>query len=173
MTEFNLDIFKMGHFILYRHGKGFIGDAIARAQRKRGFSIDDSMYTHIDVSGGGPFAARVNPPMGGKVNITEYYRGVYVKVVKFKDDNYDVKRYKVAFEAATKLNIIYDFMGVFRFVFPWIPNPKSFRFCSENALESLQSQYTDALGIKPKDCMPAHFLNTQHFELVWEGVIPK
>lgn len=173
MTEFNLDLFKMGHFILYRHDKGWVGNVIAKEQRKRGFSKDDSMYTHIDVSGGGPFAARVNPPMGGKVNITEYYRGIYIKVVKYKSDDYEVKRYKVAFEAATRLNMLYDVMGVLRFVVPWIPNPKKFRFCSENALECLQIEYPNALSIKPEDCMPAHFLNAQNFELVWEGVIPK
>lgn len=173
MTEFNLDIFKMGHFILYRHDKGFVGDRIIKAQLDMGFNKEDSQYTHIDVSGGGPYAVRVNPPTSREVDIRKQYPGKHVKVVCYLGDDYSTKRYKVAYKAATHCNIVYDFTGVLKFRIPFLPNSNRNYFCSENALWALQHEYKDALGIKPEKCMPAHFLDKQCFRVVWEGIIPK
>lgn len=171
--EFNLDLFKMGHFILYRHEKGLIGNRIVKAQLDMGFSKEDAQYTHIDVSGGGPYAVRVNPPSSREVDIRKQYPGKHIIVVKYLAVDYAINRYKVAYKAATHCNIVYDFTGVLKFRIPFLPNFDGNYFCSENALWALQFDYEGALGIKPAKCMPAHFLNRQCFGKVWEGVIPK
>jgi len=170
-SEGFLDKFKMGYFILWKNTGSLIGNQIERTQKKMGYLTNASQYVHIDVSGGGPYAVRVNPPRSKVVNILEYYEGREFAVIRFKGDEFNYKRYKVAFWAATHCNLMYDYWGVARFKIPFILNRKRLYFCSENALWSLQKEFPHATSLNPKECMPAEFFNQQFFEVVSYGRI--
>jgi len=167
---FNLDIFKMGYFILYRNEGGFFGNAIEKTQKQK-FDAEYAKYTHIEVSGGGPWSVAVIPPKTKIVDITKKHKGRYVKVVAFKAEDYKIKRYKVAFWASSNCNLAYDWFGVARFKFNLLFHFLKKFFCSENTAWALYKEYPNALGIKPEDCMPAHFCNPNYFETIWEGKI--
>jgi len=178
MTEkikFDLSIPRMGYFILYRNEGGFrnfFGNGIERTQRSRGFPVEDSRFTHVEVSGGGQWAVAVVPPKSKIVDITKKYKGRYIKIVRHRAESYSIKRYKVAFWASSNCNTYYDWHGVLGFAFKWFKSKVNKYFCSENALYALQKEYFGALGIKPDKCFPAHFLATRFFEEIWEGEIP-
>ncbi len=170
----NLDIPRMGYFIVYKGKDDFFGRRIRAEQLKRGFTPEQAGYSHVEVSGGGQWSVRVNPGIIRTIDIREEYAGRYAKIVRYKGyTNTGCQRYKVAFWAATNCNLRYDFFGVLRFKFPWMFAWKGRWFCSESALWSLQKEFPNALGIRPEDCMPAHFLLPEHFETVWEGIITK
>jgi len=169
--KFNLDIPKMGYFLLTKHDSGLIGKLITKEQLKHGFSEEDSKYTHVEVLGGGAYSVRVAPPLTKVIDITKKYKGRYIKIVKYNNENYEKKgRYKVAFWAASNCNKKYDWFGIFRFKMSWLFDHKERDFfCSENSLWALQKENPEAMeGLEPYKCMPAHFCS---FETVWEGTI--
>jgi len=162
----------MGYFILFKHDKGWVGNQIIKAQMVAGFSLEHTHYTHIAVSGGGQYIVEIAPPCSKVISIFSKYNGRYVKIVKYKADDYERKRYKVAFWAATQSNLRYDWFGVLRFKIKWLFQSKGRPFCSENALWSLQKEYPKACnGIDPSACYPADFLNPKYFDVIWEGFI--
>ena len=170
----NLDKFRMGYFILWKNQGGFVGNGIEIHQKGCGFSAEESKWVHIDVSGGGQWAVRVNPPATKVVDIIKTYPERHFKVVRFKDDEYEARlRYKVAFWAASNCNKKYDFMGILKMKIPFLWHRKDLFFCSENSLWSLQKEVPNATGKKPYNCMPADFLNPNYFEVVYEGIIPE
>lgn len=166
----------MGFFILWKNSGGFVGNQIEKHQLKMGFNKIDSKYTHIDVSGGGPFVVCVSPPKTVVLNIEERYAGgSEFIVVRYKDATYQArKRYKVAFWAASNCNTRYDWFGVFKFILKkWIFHKKDWFFCSENALWALKKEHPEALGsLLPYECMPAHFLDKAVFEIVYQDKLP-
>ena len=171
MEKFNLDIPKMGYFLLTRHDSGWIGNQIEKEQLKRGFSPEDAKYTHVEVLGGGQDSIRVAPPLTSVIDITKKYKGRYVKIVRYVNEDYEKKgRYKVAFWASSNCNKKYDWFGIFRFKLKWLFDHKERDFfCSELSLWALQKDYPDAMdGLEPYKCMPAHFCA---LETVWEGII--
>lgn len=168
--NFNLDIPKMGYFILYKHEKGFIGNCIRAKQLKAGFSEEDSQYTHIEVSGGGQESVCVAPPKTRVVDITKKYKGRYVKIVKYNASDYNTKRYKIAFWSATHCNLPYDFLGIAAFITKVFKHVRNWWFCAEDCLWCLQKQYVNAFEIEPDKCMPARFLGNGT-TVVWEGII--
>ena len=167
---FNLDIFKMGYIILYRNDKSLFGNLIVKRQLLAGFSPEDAQFTHCEISGGSEFSINISPPISKLVKINEVHKGRYVRLVRYKGYNEDGKRYKVAYFSATLCNKGYDIPGILAFLFKWIKHNNRLYFCSEGGLWALQMVFPGILGIKPEECMPAHFLGVE-FELVWEGVI--
>ena len=173
MSEFNLDLFKMGYIIIYKSGAGKFGRAIVEAQLAAEFSPDEAGYTHSEVSGGGKHSVNIAPPLSKLVDITKKHKGRYIKLLRYKNDDYEKKgRYKVAYFSATLANLGYDIRGVLKFMFKWVGNDNRLFFCSEGVAYSLQKVYPSALGKKPAKVMPAHFAKSKEFETVWEGVIP-
>lgn len=171
MKNFSLDIPRMGYFILYKSaGKDFFGKQIIKAQKKAGFSDDDSMYTHVEVSGGGPWAVKTNPPKIVVADILKTYPGRHIKIMKAKAYDSRYKRYKVAFWAASNCNLNYDWLGVIKFKLPWIFHKENEFFCSENAAWALAKE--EKIEKDPYKWMPADFLNPELFEVVWEGKLP-
>ena len=172
-TKINFNRFRMGHFILWQTQSGFVSDNITKHQLKMGFSEEASKYTHIDVSGGGPFVVCVAPPKTEIVDIRERYpEGMKFAVVRYKNDAYKKKkRYKVAFWASSNCNRKYDWFGVLKFKLKnFIYHKKNMFFCSENALWALQKGFPNVFGgMKPHECMPADFLNKKYFEIIYEG----
>lgn len=180
--KFDLDNMKMGHIMLVRRERDdrLFGYQIYNQQKAVGFIEPHAHYTHVEVLGGGPYSVRVAPPKTKVIDIREVYPGRYVKVVKHKAPDYNVKRYKVALWAATHCNLPYDFKGIIRFKAEKIPfinrfidHSKNTFFCSESVLTALQKEYPKVLKeVDPHECYPAAFLMPQYFEVVWEGYIP-
>ena len=169
---FNLDTFKMGYFILYRNTGGLFGNAIRKKQLAAGISSDNAEYTHAEVSGGGRHSTNISPPISKLVDITEVHKGRHVRLVRLRNDEYEQgKRYKVAYFSATLCNKGYDLKGVLAFVFKWLKHDNRLWFCSEGVAWALSMVFPEALGRKPEECMPGHFLDPNRFELVWEGGI--
>lgn len=170
---FTLDIPRMGYFVLFRHEKGWVGNQIIAAQKRAGFSDENSRYTHVAVSGGGPELTDAVPPKIRTSNLLKRYADRYVKIVRYKALTFEQKRSKVAYWAATRTNLKYDWRGPLAFIFTWIKPSMTADFCSENAACALQRQFPKALhGKAPAKCMPADFLG-EMFEVMWEGRIPK
>ena len=171
--KFNLNVPRMGYFILVRHNGDIFGRGIEKSQLKAGFSAEAAKFSHVEVSGGGQWSVCVAPPRTQIVDITKRYKGRYLKIVRYTGPEYeDKKRYKVAFWAATHCNLPYDWRGIFAFIWKKIKQHASFWFCSENAAWALQKEYPCALDKVPEKCVPADFLNPKWFKVTWEGEIP-
>jgi len=166
-----LDILKMGHFAVYRSPGGFFSNQIVKEQIKRKFPKADAQYTHIEVLGGGPHSVAVIAPIIKVVDIRKRHKGKYIKIVKYKGNDYNRKRYKVAFWASSACNKKYDWFGVLRFKIKIFFQMPWRYFCSENAAFALYKEYPYALKKIPSDCLPADFLNEKFFEVIWEGYI--
>ena len=169
----NLDKFKMGYFIVWKNEGGFIGNTIEKHQRSKGFSDEDSKWVHVDISGGGQWVVRANPPKIKVVDIRDAYPGRHFKVVRYRDAEYEKRlRYKVAFWGSSNCNRKYDFMGILKMKLPFIWHNKGEFFCSENALWSLKKEFP-SINMEPHQCMPADFLNLNCYEVVYEGCVPE
>ena len=157
--KFNLDIPRMGYFILYKHNGDMFGKAIEKRQILAGIAPENACFTHIEVSGGGEYSVNISPPVSKLIKITEHHKG----------------RYKVAyFSAAVCANKPYDVGGILNFISflaKWFKQNNRLYFCSEGCATVLQMVYPQALGILPDKVMPAHFLNSNEFEICWEGII--
>lgn len=173
MIPFDLDLFKMGYFILYRNDGSLFGNAIAKRQLVAGIPADNAGYTHIEVSGGEKHSINISPPVSKLIDITKTHKGRHIRLVKFKGYNEDGKRYKVAYFSATLCNKSYDFAGILAFVFKWVKQSNRLYFCSEGVAWAFSMVFPDVLGKKPEEIMPGHFLNPNHFEIIWEGEISK
>ena len=173
--KFNLDIPRMGYFILYKHNGDMFGKAIESRQILAGIAPENACFTHIEVSGGGEYSVNISPPISKLIKITEHHKGRYIRIVRYKGYNEDGKRYKVAyFSAAVCANKPYDVGGILNFISflaKWFKQNNRLYFCSEGCATVLQMVYPQALGILPDKVMPAHFLNSNEFEICWEGAI--
>lgn len=169
----DLDKFRMGYFLVWKHKNDWVGKQVEKEQLKAGFDPSIACYTHVDVCGGGPYAVRTNPPKTKIIDIREQYKGREFILVRYRNAEYETKkRYKVAFWSASHCNLTYDYFGVVRFKIKWLFHMLNWWFCSENGLFSLQKEFPQALdGMKPEDCMPAHFLVKSDFEIVMTGKI--
>ena len=166
-----LDKFRMGYFILYRNQGGLFSKGIIAKQLKAGFSKANAVYTHIEVSGGENHSVNISPPISKMIEIDKAHKGRYIRVMRYRNKDYeDGKRYKVAYFSAVLCNKGYDVKGILSFVFKWFKQNNRLYFCSEGAAWALQMEYPNALkGMKPEECMPAHFTDPYEFEEVWEG----
>jgi len=169
---FSLDLLRSGFFILFRHEKGLFGNLIVKAQKRAGFSNEDSQYTHIAVIGVPPYIIDVVPPRIKIVNVLEKYAGRHARIMCYRNSNYEQTRVDVAWWATTHTNLSYDKRGVLNFIFFWIKQRVSHWFCSENGAWALQKKHPKAQGeLLPDKTMPAHFFNPKYFSLKWEGVL--
>jgi len=169
MKTQELNEFKMGHFILWKGKGGFFTNRIRNHQKSIGLSDEASEYTHIDVSGGGPWVVRAMPPKIVCGDFSKIYgKGREYAVLSFKDSIWRrKKRYKTAFWAGTNVHQRYDILGIIKMKLPFVFHSKSAYFCSENALWALQKDYPKAMnGMKPYNCTPAHFFESKEFEVV-------
>ena len=164
----------MGYILAWRSDKSFLCEAVVKSQRLAGFSEEASQVTHIEVSGGGVHAINISPPISKLVDITKAHAGRYVYVLRYRNSDYEIKgRYKIAYYSATLCNRFYDIPGILGFLFKWIKQGNRLWFCSEGALWSLQKEYPGILdAMRPDKCMPAHFISSEEFEVVWAGLIP-
>ena len=63
-----------------------------------GFSPEDAQFTHCEISGGGEHSINISPPLSKLVKITEAHKGRYVKLMRYKNADYEShKRYGVDF----------------------------------------------------------------------------
>lgn len=168
-----LSLLKMGYIILYKTDGSKVGRLIEKKQLSEGFIPEHACYTHVEVSGGGQHSINISPPVSKLIDITKRHKGRYIKVVRYKNEEYEKsKRYKVAYFSASLCNKGYDFRGVISFVFRWIKQNNRLYFCSEGALWSLQKVFPAVLyKLKPQRCMPAHFCLPRDFETVYEGIV--
>ena len=171
--SFNPNIFKMGYVICYLNNFDWLGNLIVKRQLKEGFTEEQSQITHVEISGGGEYSVNIAPPLSQCIKITERHKGRYARLLRYKNNDYEKRgRYKVAYFSATLCNTGYDFFGVIRFVINWVKQRNRLYFCSEGCLESLQKVYPECLSnLYPSDCLPAHFVASDKFETVWEGII--
>jgi hypothetical protein len=174
MLPFNLNIPRMGYFILYRNKGDLFGKAIEKRQVVAGFFPLEARYTHIEVSGGGEYSVNISPPISKLIKIVEHHKGRYIRIVRFKNEDYEARgRYKVAYFSATLCNKGYDIGGILAFVFKWIKQNNRLFFCSEGAAWALCKEYSEAFGgLMPDKIMPAAFLEPIQFETIWEGELP-
>lgn len=170
--SFNPDIFKMGYIIVYRNDGSFFGNAIKKKQISAGFKFSDADYVHCEISGGSEWSVNISPPISKLVKITEAHKGRYVKLMRYKNTDYEAgKRYKVAYFSAALCNKGYDIPGILSFLFKWIKQNNRLYFCSEGAAWALRMCFPATLGPKENSqIMPAHFLG-EEFEDVWEGIV--
>lgn len=177
---FNLDLFKPGDGLLIRNEGKAIGRGIELKQLQAGFPSEDARFTHIetlflrdrkDISKF--WSIRVAPPKTKLVDFPTFYKGKYVKIVRYKYYENFEKLAEVASWAATHCNLRYDWHGIFHFIFVWFKQHTSKWFCSESRCWSLQQVYLDAFsGLKPEKSMPAHFCSLEWSETIWKGIIP-
>lgn len=170
----NKNKFRMGYIILFKSDGGFISRQIEKEQLKQGFSKNEACYTHVEVCGGGQYSVSVIAPRTKIVDITKRYKSRTIRLVRYKNQKYQQrKRYKIAFWAASKCNIDYDWFGILAFRIKWLfKQSKRLFFCSELALWALQKEHKTTLGgIAPEHCFPADFARSEDFETVWEGKI--
>ena len=175
----NLDLLKPGDGLLTRNEGGFFSNQIEKKQLRVGFNTEDSKFTHIEILAirdtkdpSKFWSVRIAPPRAKLVNFPEFYKGRYIKIIRYKEyENFD-KLKDVALWAVSHCNVPYDFPGIFRFLFIWIKQHASKWFCSENFIWSYQQIYPKAFdGLLPHKSMPADSLNIKYSETVWEGRI--
>ena len=172
MTQDILDKFRMGYFILYKTDNSLFSKGIVSKQLLAGFNEESAQFTHVEISGGEYHAVNISPPLSKLVKINEAHKGRFVRVVRYKNEEYEkALRYKVAYFSATLCNKGYDIKGILAFLWKWVKQDNRLYFCSEGALWALKMVFPDALGVKPEECMPAHFTFIDRFETVWEGTI--
>lgn len=169
----DLDKFRMGYFLLWIGGKDWVSRKIKAHQKQMGLSKQACRYTHIDICGGGQWAVRAVPPRIKMVDIREAYKGREYALCRYIHNEYETRlRYKVAFWAATNVNMPYDILGLLRFKLPFLFHSKKFFFCSENALWSLRKEVTEAFGsLENHNCVPGHFFDSSEIEVIERGVM--
>ena len=178
--DFNLDIPKMGYFILYKKDDKFnlIQNLIYKEQISEGFSKEDSEYIHVEVSLGGGDAIRHSFPLAKLIKITKKHKGKYIKIVAYDEHNYyKFLRYKVAVFAASLNNTAYNLFSLLWFRL----NNKLFKnnnilasrhmpFCSFSCAWALKKVFPDSFE-NSSTVMPAAFLDKDKFIVIWEGYI--
>lgn len=180
--SFDLNIPRIGYFLVYRTLDKPYHKLIEDQQLKDGYSKDKAKFVHVELSLGGPHTVTAAMPKIKIANIYDNY-GRYVKIVKPKIADYDEKRKNVAIECLRRVNMPYGFLGVL-----WFKLRKFMKrnylaafgdFCTELCGMGVHNYYVVYRGFAIKDAMPkyyaelypADFLNEQYFETVWEGYI--
>ena len=174
--EFSLAFLKMGDVIQYQNDGSKFGNSIQAKQIKEGFILEDSQYTHVEISGGKRHSINISPPRSKLVDITKAHKGRYIRIVRY--DNEDFKkglRYKVAYFSASLANLGYDLKGIIAFISffkKWIKQNNRLYFCSEGCAESFKRVFPEIWDTTPDKIYPASFNETNGFKTVWEGKIP-
>ena len=172
--KFNLDIPKQGYILAVRRGeKDFIGSQIERVQLMRGYTPETACYTHVEILSGGPDSMCIMPPRSKAINIQEFYKGRYVKIMTIDSVVYEkVYRYKVNALYNMLCNTKYDNMGILAFIFSFIKQNPNRPFCSEGVTESVRKVYDWFLeGIPADEVFPATVVGALETITKWEGII--
>jgi len=176
MSKLNLDDLKMGYFLVFKGGDSLISRVIKKEQREVGIEDDDAEFTHVEISGGGPWSIGALWPRSKIINIQKSYRGRFTKVVRYREYGDDNKRYKVSFFGASRCNLPYGwFSGLwfvlndwFKNLLPWASAKRP--FCSLLCAYALKKVYPGSFE-DYRTVLPGHFLDDEKFEVVWEGVV--
>jgi len=178
--KFNLDIPKMGYIIVYKKREGFhpLEKLICDEQEKEGFSKEDAEYVHVEISGGGNESINASFPYVRSIKIANKHKGRYIKIMVYKNREFMLsKRYKVAYYAATLSNRAYGLASLIWFKL------NNYIFKDRNVLASRHLPYCSFLAswslkkVFPQSfedsgsVMPASFLDSNKFNVIWEGVI--
>ena len=113
--KFNLDIPKMGYFIVYKKQKGLhpLEWLICDEQKKEGFSKEDSEYIHVETYIGEGKTIKHAFPFARRIKLDKKSKGRYVKIVAYEDHNYySYLRYKVSTFAASLNNTFYNIFSL-------------------------------------------------------------
>lgn len=171
MKKLNLNVPRMGNIIVFKGDNSWICRQIKKSQKKLGFTDEDSSYSHVAVSGGGPYIVDVAMPRTKVIDMRKKYKGRYIKVLEYTADDYAIKRYKIAFWSSSLNNLGYDFLGVLKFRIGFIFHKANKFFCSENVAWSIQKEYPKLFhGLASHKIMPADFLSFE-FRTIWEGIL--
>ena len=181
-----LNKFKIGYILVYKSKGGFFSDQIEKAQSKEGFPEEDSKYTHVELSLGGPYSVGALIPKVKIVDdIRDEHKGRYVKLVRPKISDYGRKRKNIAIHSLKRVNKVYGFTGVTWFLLKKIVKRNIFSaigdFCAElvgyslwkEYIESKKKTYEEVLPKLYNQLYPADFLNSDYFETVWEGYLER
>ena len=173
--DFDLDIPKIGHVLAvrYERNKKFdvFSEGIYQKQLWNGYNSDHALFCHVAISSGGPHLVNITPPRARLRNIQKVYKGRYVKFLKYNGADFEYKRKKIALiYNAIAANLPYDWRGALAFIIPWMKQLPTRFFCSEACYTAYKMFYSD-FRKKPEDCMPAYFVDSPDFEVVWEGFI--
>lgn len=168
------DLFKIGYVLVYkRHPKDKIfGVQIKKEQLKRGFTEEQSDFTHVELSSGDKHSVNIAPPRGRLIDISEVHKDRTVRIYCpniYDNDPTERERLKVAliYNALTA-NRLYDGLGVLKFKIPFMFHLKKEFFCSEGVAFALQHRFPMVLGKEPYNIMPADYTNPKYFTLVSE-----
>ncbi|MHA1754542.1 MAG: hypothetical protein ACTSYR_03385 [Candidatus Odinarchaeia archaeon] len=177
--KFNLDIPKMGYFIVYKRQEGFhpLEHLIYKEQINEGFSKEDSEYTHVETIIAGNETINHSFPIARRKKFAKKSKGRYIKIVAYNDENYNVLRYKVSTFAASLNNTFYNIFSLLWFKI----NDKIFKknnvlasrhtpFCSFGCAWALKKVFSESFD-NSSIVMPADFLNKAKFIVIWEGYI--
>jgi len=176
MSKFDLDTLKMGYIIRYKNDGSMFGNAIQNKQIAEGFSLDDSQYIHVEVSGGGPDSVNISFPKAKDIDIRKAHKGREIQILKYDNPDFLIynKRYKIAYFNARLCNKGYDVGGIFSFIFKWIKQSNRNYFCSEGCAWSFQKVFPDIFGDKTADKIyPASFNTKYKFVEVCKCRIPE
>ena len=166
------DMLKAGYGLMVANDGSFLGNRIEKRQLAAGISPKNAVFTHIEVIGHPPWSIRVAPPKTKLVDLMKYYKGKYVKVIRYKHFQDSETLTLVAFWAGTHCNVRYDWQGLFHFIFTWVKQHASRWFCSESFCWSHQQVYPGCFGnVKPSKFMPGHGGDPLYVDTIWEGVI--
>lgn len=179
--KYLIELLQPGDIILYQGDDSMCSRVIQKYQLWK-FDVEHAQYTHVSVGGRGGVIVDVAPPRVKIDNIFEKYVGRYVKVLRYREYQGDMKQGEVAFWSASNCNKNYDVWGIAAFKFPILyklPIIKNrieyLNFCSDNGLWSIRQVFPDAMSsLDPNRCMPAHFSAAigEEFILKAEGEVP-
>jgi hypothetical protein len=171
----NKDDFKIGYVLAYkRHPKDKVfGKLIESEQLKRGFTKEQSEFTHVEISSGDFHSVNIAPPKARLIDITEAHKGRVVRIYRpkiYDADTSERKRLKVALiYNAIASNNIYDGLGVLKFKIPFLFHLKRAYFCSEGVADSIKVIFQKFFENDASyTFMPSDFTNEEHFTLIKE-----
>lgn len=171
MSKFNLDLFKMGYILAYKATGSLFNRLIEKRQLEAGFKPSEAEFVHTEISGGEKHSVNISPPFSKLIDITRKHKGRYVKVLRYKADDFAAKRYKIAYFSGTLCNKVYDFSGILSFLFKWITHNNRLYFCSEGCAWAYKMVYPRCFAKPANEVMPADFVASSQFECAFEGII--
>ena len=174
---------RMGYVLAYKSTGSWLNKMIVKRQLEAGFSEKVSEFTHIEISGGERHSINIRPPKSTLIEITQVHKGREVAILRYYSPDFTVKRYKVAyFSAALCANKDYDVAGILafmknkipswlKFAFRWLTHDNRLYFCSEGAAAAYRKVFPRVFALEDNKIMPAHFLASNKFDVVWQGKI--
>jgi len=176
MSKPPIEIPKTGYVVAYRNNGSIFNNLIYKKQFAAGFLPKYAQYTHVEIVGikhkDVRYSIHIVFPKVKLIDLHKDHRGRYVKILQYKDEHYEQwGRAKIAWLHATKCNTRYDIFGVLAFMFKWVRQNNRLWFCSEGVAADFKEFYPRCFPMPANKVMPAHFVASAQFEVVWEGTI--